>query len=351
MRKKTLLIPLALLLAASLVACAAPTPAPAPAPAPEVINWKLQTYEPAGSVGFKQTTKIADWVAAASDGRLKIEVFSGGAVVPEGEELQGVDKGVLEAACSSPAYHLKLFPQANLFAGMCGGLTCAQLALWFEDGGGTELAERMYEPLNVKLIGTRVNTGETWAMSNVRLESLSDLEGWKFRTAGDSGEVFASMGVATTFIPGGETYQAMETGVIDACEYGSPSTNWSMAFHEVSKYHYMSPSRLPGTADHFFVNGDVWAELPLDLQEIVKLAIDRMLMTNWSDRVYLDSIYLIKTADYGVEILPLPRDIEDAVLRQADIFYGEKGAGDPFYAEILESIRETRRICEEQGIR
>ena len=42
----------------------------------------------------------------------------------------------------------------------------------------------------------------------------------------------------------------------------------------------------------------------------------------------------------GVTVEPISKEIVDGLVRQADIFYDEKAAADPFFAEVLASIRD-----------
>ena len=49
-----------------------------------------------------------------------------------------------------------------------------------------------------------------------------------------------------------------------------------------------------------------------------------------------------KFKEYGTIVEPAPQDIVDEMVRQADKFYEEKGAEDPFFAKVYNSIRQFR---------
>ena len=180
---------------------------------------------------------------------------------------------------------------------------------------------------------------------------MADLKGLKMRCLGDGGKILANMDVATVLVAGGEIYESMQRGVINAFEYSGPSVNWSMAFQEVADYMYISPSRAP--TDCFFVgvNKAEWDKLPADLQKIVELAVRTELPKWYSQNVVLDAEYIQKFVDYGTEVSPLPKDIEEELAEVAADYYDELAAGDAMFAKVLQSQREFKALCELQGIR
>jgi len=296
--------------------------------------------------------RMADMINAAAGGSLVVEIFPGGALVPETEELDAVHRGVADATTTSHGYQVKLFPQAGLFHQVCGGLTPVQAQMWYILGGGNELAARVYEPLDVVYVGTPMcSSPEVWAHSTVRLETMADIKGLKMRAIGETGEVMAKFGVAAVIMPGGEVYEATARGVIDAFEYAGANMDWTMGFHEVAEYLYLSPTRAPTTAYGFWVNEDSWAELTPDLQEIVSMAPRVEIQNYYAETVVLDYEALANYIDYGTKVLNLPKEIEEELLKAAKEHYDEKAAADPLYSEIVASQRTFKEICELQSVR
>ncbi|MBA7530839.1 Monocarboxylate 2-oxoacid-binding periplasmic protein [subsurface metagenome] len=264
-----------------------------------------------------------------------------------------MDAGILEMGAANPMYCLDKFPQAALFSMMSAGLTPIQMFMWHIRGGGDELAAQMWESvLNVKYIAAASHLPpEIWAHSNRELKTVADIKGLKMRCAGDGGEILARMGAATVYFPGAELYESMQRGVIDAFEYASPSLNWGMGFQEVADYLYISPSRAPTDAIHVWVNRDAWEKITPDLQMIVEEAVRTTAFDYYAETIVLDDEYLVKFIDYGVKVELLPQVIVDEFLRVSQEFYDEKCAADPFFAEIVKSMRVFREICELQDIR
>jgi len=124
-----------------------------------------------------------------------------------------------------------------------------------------------------------------------------------------------------------------------------------MGFHEVAPYLYLSPSRAPSSIHGFWVNKDAWAKLSPDLQAIVEYVTRLEPQMNLTEKALEDHDALSKYLDYGTEVSPLPKQIEEEFLRVAEEYFDEKSAADPFYAEVIESQRDFKAICELQNIR
>jgi TRAP-type mannitol/chloroaromatic compound transport system substrate-binding protein len=290
-----------------------------------------------------------------ANGALVVELFGGDMVVPYGEELFAVSDGIIDAGCNSPWNYLDRHPAAFILDGRSGGLTARQTHAWFRPGmPGWEIAEEFWETeYNVKFIGTTGRThAETFVHTTVPLNDLSDLQGLKMRAFGDPAEILQRLGVATAFIPSAEIYESMQRGVIDAFEYTTPSIDWTQGFQEIIKYSYISDARAPTGSQHQWVNRDSWNELPEYLQDIVMYAMQSVEEIFVWRGMLLDYEGVKNFQDYGVEVLPLPKDIEDAFIAEALEFYDEKLAEDTtgWFKKIIDAQEEFREICFWQGV-
>lgn len=333
--------------------CAKPAPAPVPAPAPEVIEWRLQSWAPAGDPSYDAAVRLAENVANMSNGRLVISPFPSGAILPGAKEWDGVIKGTVEVIHVPMEWAMHLRPATAAFSCIVGGLTAIQYLLWFESGAGEELVVRALEGLDVVYIGALVlHPPEIWAHTTVPLNSLDDIKGLKIRLgSAQHREIFTRMGAATVFMPGGEIYESAQRGVIDAFEYLTPSSNWPMGFHEVADYLYLSPTRSPHGYHDLVVYKGAWEKLSPDLKLIVKKATSGEAVRSFAETIGLDGEALQKFIDYGTIVQKLPVDIDEELIRVATEYYDEEAAADPFYREILDSQRAFKHLCELQDIR
>ena len=323
------------------------------APEGEVIKWQYQGHPPVSDYYFKAVERISEQITTMSNGRLTVEPYAGGSIVPASEELEGVHQGVLNMGSACPMYAVGKFPQAPLFDAVSGGMTAMQMTLWHTRGNGDALAAKMWEEkMNVKYVGTCGQLPpEIWAHTNKKIEQPSDLKGLKMRCAGDGGEILAGMGVATVYFPGAEIYESTQRGVIDAFEYASPFLNWGMGFHEVADYLYMSPSRAPTDNAHVWVNRDDWEALSPDLQAIVMDACVAVGIDYTAESYMKDDEALVEYYDYGTEVIKMPTAVEDAYLAAAMDFYDAKAATDPLYKEIVDDHWAFKALCDRAGIK
>ncbi|HOO37815.1 MAG TPA: TRAP transporter substrate-binding protein DctP [Deltaproteobacteria bacterium] len=307
------------------------------------IVWKSSGHGPASDPSQIYHDKLCNAITEATGGRLTVKPFVGGSIVPVYKELDAVDQGVLQMAYTCPMYNLDKWPAAGLISSRPGGLPGEALRTWFNYGGGADLMNKMMEGYNVMTFPGALSPlpEEVFFHSKVKLDSLKDIKGLKARCMGDGGEILKRMGAATVIIPGGELYEAMQRGTIDAFEYSTLASNWNMHFNEVAPYVYLSPTRAPSDPQVFFVNKKAWDALPGDLQVIVKSLIDKYTQAQHEYLVYESIKAVEKFKKAGNEVIKVPKDIEDALVAEAAKFYEEKSKKEaPIFGEIYYSMKE-----------
>ena len=317
---------------------------------PKVIEWNLQTHNPTGSVGWLNIEEIVKFVETASDGRLIISPFAGGALVPAGKEIDALLDQTIDISYTDSNFHKHLFPAGGLFCCMMGGNSQIQQMLWY-GGEGKELIQRMYDEVDLKYVcPTIFSPAEIWLSSTVPIETLDDLNGYNMRVLGDAGGPLSKMGINTVMIPGGEVYESLQRGVIDGMDYSGFNTNSKLGFHEVTDYAYISSTRAPTVSGFLQTRQDTWAELPDDLKSILEAVGPTLLPSAIYQYVLDEATGYQKFVDAGVIIAPLPAEIDEEFMRLAKEFYEEQAAKDAFYAEVLESQLEWNAKCKALGI-
>jgi TRAP-type mannitol/chloroaromatic compound transport system substrate-binding protein len=318
----------------------------------KVINWRLQSMCAAGDFGFEGAKRFAEQVTEASGGRLVVKAFTAGAIIPAGKEFDGAISGAVEASHVSGGWAVGYVPAGVFYTNWVGGHTGNQLMMWLEHEGN-DLARELYEPIGLYFVDQlTVHPAEVWAHSTKPLRSVEDIKGLKIRCGTTAlNSIFQAMGAAPVFLPGGEIYESVKRGVIDAFEYITPSLNWGMGFHEVTDYMYISSSRAPSDAQSLYVNMDVWNALTPDLQEIVKLVAHRVSHEFFTESVVRDSTALEKYKEYGTIVEKLPTDIEELLFEKAIEYYAAESAKDPGYKKVYESALKFKEICDTFGIK
>jgi len=303
-----------------------------------VITWKVQDSFDAANPAHVTSKLICDRVTEASGGRLVFKSFTGGAIVPATKEMDPLDKGTLQATFMCTMYNLDKWVEAGLFSAHPGPMTAEAAPVWFQYYG-TDFLNKMAKDYDVlALKGITPQPPEIFLHSKKEIKTAADIEGLRIRTSGDGGEVLTKMGASVVFMPGGELYESMERGVLDAFEYSSPSVDWNMSFQEIAKYVIFSSVRAPCDPLVFWVNKTAWNELSPDLQAIVENVVQATTRERqmWIENDNIEAVQNFK--DYGCVLYHLPAPVEQAFLAAAEEFYTEKAkTAGPLFAEILES--------------
>ena len=305
------------------------------------IVWKSSGHGPATDPSQVYHDKLCEAITLASGGRLEVKAVVGGSVAPATQELNAVSEGVLDMCYTCPMYNLDKWPAAGLISARPGGLPGEALRTWFNYGGGAELMNKMMEGFNTITFPGALSPlpDEVFLLSNKVLKTVDDIMGLKIRAAGDGGEVLNMMGAAVVFLPGGELYEAMQRGTIDAFEYSTMASNWDMHFNEIAKYVILSPTRSPSDPQCFFVNEDSWNKLPDDLKRLVQDLNDKWTQAQHEYLVYESILALDKFVEYGCNVYKLPQEVEEALSNTAKKYYTEKAAKeDQVYRDTLESM-------------
>jgi len=347
MKKRILSISLASLLALSLVAIGCPAPVvdpvdPVVAPV-EPIVLMAQTEDPRGVPWVETVFRAFETIEKVSGGRLVIKGHPGGAIVPADTEHRAVHEGILDIGVQMSMHWAGLHPVAPLFCVMIGGPTAMGHFYWFQVGPGLDLMNEMWEKvgLNVKGVAVIAQEEEVFLYMNKPMRTAADLHGLKLRLFADEAAVFVKeFGVVPLGIPSPELYEAVAKGVIDGFQHGHLMVDWRMGFHEIVDYVFISPVRQPSSTLTIIVNRDVWADLPDDLRLLAETIFWKYGAKHNAIMTAGTIEYMEKWVDFGVPLLPVPAEIEEAVLRGAAALYAERAAADPFYARVWESLAD-----------
>jgi len=138
------------------------------------------------------------------------------------------------------------FKGFSFFTAVPMGMTAAEIMGWIDHGGGQKLWDDLSADFNIKPFQAG-NTGhQTGGWFKREMNSLEDFKGLKMRMPGLGGEVIRRMGGAAVQLSGGEIYQALQSGSIDATEWVGPWNDYAFGFHREAPYYYAPGFHEPG---------------------------------------------------------------------------------------------------------
>jgi len=301
-------------------------------------KWKMVTTWPPNFPVLGEGCKLAaNWIELMSGGRLKVEVYGGGELIPSLEVFDAVSSGAIEMGSGSGYYWAGKIPAAQFFSSVPFGMNAQQMNSWVINAGGNELWNKIYEPFNLIAVPAG-NTGvQAGGWYNKEINSVSDLEGLKMRIPGLGAKVLRKAGGTPMLVAGGELFTNLERGVLDATEWIGPYHDYKMGFYKVAQYYYYPGWHEPGTILEMIFNKDKLHELPSDLQEIVKTACYRLNQWMLTEFEAKNSFYLTKLInEEKVDIRQFPGDVLDKL----------KGLSKEVIEELIDTDPQSKRVFE-----
>ncbi|MFQ5638071.1 MAG: TRAP transporter substrate-binding protein [bacterium] len=309
------------------------------------VRWRMvTTWPPHFPVMGEGAELMAQWIDDMSGGRLQIQVYGGGELVPALEVFEAVSQGVVEMGHGVAYYWAGKVPAAQFFAAVPFGMNAQQMNAWLYCGGGLQLWEELYASFNLLPIPAG-NTGmQMGGWFNREINTADDLKGLKMRIPGLGGKVIAKAGATPMLTAGGEIYTNLERGVIDATEWVGPYHDYLMGFHRIAKYYYYPGWHEPGPVLELTINKSQWEKLSKDLQMIVRTAAARANMWMLSEFESKNHTYLQKLIhEEKVQVRKFPDQVLKALKGYTDEVIAEMTDQDSVSKKVYESFDTFRK--------
>ncbi|MFQ3231203.1 TRAP transporter substrate-binding protein [Reinekea sp.] len=307
-----------------------------------------ETWGPNFPIFGEATKRMADLAKSMSNGRLIITIDSADVHGQPLGVFNLVKSGEYDLGHSASYYWKDEIPNTLYFSTMPFGMIAAEQYAWFYQGDGMDLMEEVYAPHNLYSFPGG-NTGQQMGgWFNIEINSVEDLNGLKMRIPGFAGEVISKLGVETINIPSGELYDALKSKKIDALEWVGPSLDLQMGFPEIAKYYYTGWHE-PATELQFLVNRQVLDSLPVDLREILKVAMRLSAYDMWIQTQHESAINWQRMSELAnkVEIREFPSDVMTKLRNANAALLIEKANSDPLAAKIIASQSDYLKIARE----
>ena len=157
------------------------------------------------------------------------------------------------------------------------GFTYAEMNAWLKFAGGQELWDELTDDFGTQSFAAG-NTGvQMGGWFNKKIRSANDIKGLKMRMPGLGGQVLGKLGGSPISLPGGQIYENLVSGAIDATEWVGPWNDEAFKFYEAAKYYYYPGMHEPGSTLCCGVNKSWFTSLTKSDQLIIKTACD------WAD--------------------------------------------------------------------
>jgi TRAP-type mannitol/chloroaromatic compound transport system substrate-binding protein len=311
----------------------------------KTYEWKVvTTWPPHFPILGEYVEELAKWIETMSGGRMKIQVYGGGELVPALETFDAVSQGVAEMGHSGAYYWAGKAPATQFFSSIPFGMNTQQFNAWLYEGGGVELWNELYSQFNLKVFLCGNTGGQMGGWFNKEINTAADFKGLKMRMPGLGGKVITKAGASSILSPASELYTNLERGVIDALEWVGPYHDYLMGFPQIAKYYYYPGWHEPTATIELIINKSKFDELPDYLKKIIEVgcaAVNTRMLSSFEAKnteYYFKIIKekKVRLRKYSDDILAILRKFRDEVI-------DELISSDSFSKKVYESAAKFKK--------
>ncbi len=308
------------------------------------IRWRLASSFPkALDTIFGGAETFAESVKAMTGGKFEISVHQGGELMPAFGVVDGVQNGTVECAHTAPYY---FFGKDETFALDCAipfGLNARAMNAWLYEADGIKLLRDFYKNYNIVNFPAGNTGAQMGGWYRKEIKGLADMKGLKFRVGGFGGRVLTKLGVVPQNIPGGEIYQALEKGTIDAAEWVGPYDDQKLGFAKVAKHYYYPGWWEGGPNLSVYINTKAFEALSNEYKAIVEAAAAKANVVMLARYDAKNPVALKQLVGAGVQLHAFPKDVMDASYKAAMEVFEELNQKNPQWKKIYPSYAAFRR--------
>ena len=308
------------------------------------IRWRLASSFPkALDTIYGAAEVFAEKVNAMSGGKFSISVHAGGELMPAFGVVDGVQQGTVEAAHTAPYYFVGKDDTFAMGTAIPFGLNSRQLTAWYYDGNGMKLFREFYDKYNIVNFPGGNTGAQMGGWYRKEIKGVDDIKGLKMRIGGFAGKVLTRMGGVPQQIPGGEIYQALEKGTIDATEWVGPYDDEKLGFQKVAK-HYYYPGWWEGGAQlDFYINKAAFNALSKENQAIVEMAASYAHTEMQARYDARNPAALKRLVAGGAKLQAFPKAVMDSAFKNSMDLYKELNDTNPAWKKIYTDYSAFRK--------
>ena len=326
------------------VAAAAASTLPKPAIAQKRVEMVIVSTWPRDFPGLGTSAqRLAKRLTDMSDGRIQTKYFAAKERVGAFDSFDEVASGNAQAYIAADYYWKGKHLGWAYFTAVPFGLTYTEINAWIRFLGGQELWDELAGKFGLKCMPAG-NTGvQMGGWFNKEINSADDLKGLKMRIPGLGGDVMAKLGASPVSIPGGQIYENLVSGAIDATEWVGPWNDRFMKFYEAAKYYYYPGMHEPGSMISLGMNASFWSKLSKSDQAMIESAAgleNDMMMAEYNAKSGEALADLV--TNQGVKLRKFNDDVYDSFKEASDAVFEGVRAHSPLAAKIHESFLKSR---------
>lgn len=294
--------------------------------------------------------RIAESITRLTNGRLTVEMYSAGSLVPALGVHDAAEAGEIEMYHSAEYYFQGKHRGFNFFTTVPLGLTSDEHFAWIKHGGGQALWDELSARFGVKSFAAGSTGVQMGGWFDKEITSMADFQGLTMRMPGLGGQVLEAIGANAVVLPGGGIVEALFEKSIDATEWVGPYNDSQFGFQKLlAKYMYPGFHE-PCTIASIGFNLAFWDSLSPQDQAMIRMAADaeQSLMTSdYNGNNGLSLTQLIN--EFGVQPTRLPDDVWEALAQTSQEVVAGVANDDDLARRIYGSFEAYRSLSMTAG--
>jgi len=276
-------------------------------------------------------------VSDGTNGAIEFTHYGAGELSPPTEIVDNVGAGAIDAGWSFAPFTAAQVPAVTLFGSIPFGPDAPKYTAWLYEGGGLDLWQAAYEPLNVVPMPCGATLPEAGGWFTKEINSVEDFQGLRMRIAGIGGKVMAKLGASAQSLPTGEIYTSLETGRLDATEFSFPEIDKLLGFNKIVKNYYFPGWHQPAGLIELTINKDLWDGWSEAQHNVIENACRATTARFLEVHASAQPAILAEFEASGVSVKRFPGDVLDALRAATAEVMAEESAADPFFKEVFDS--------------
>ena len=201
------------------------------------ITIRFGLTDPVDTPYGQATVEFERLVEDGSDGRIDVQLFPSAQLGSIVEQLESVRQGAQEMSMASPGWFSQFYPRMDMLELPFLVTDWDQAQRMLSSQAFQDLAKAAEEETDVLIYGKFPYGFRNIANSKRSIETLEDLKGLKLRVQNSPAHLatFQALGASPVALAWDETYQAVQTGVVDGLENAN-TVLLANKFPEIARY-------------------------------------------------------------------------------------------------------------------
>ncbi len=288
--------------------------------------------------------RLAARIDELSEGRIATKYFAAGERVGAFDSFDEVASGNSQAYIAADYYWVGKHPAFAYFTAVPFGMTTVEWNAWIKFSGGQALWDKVSGEFGLKALACGATGTQAGGWFNKEIEAPEDLKGLKMRIPGLGGSVMSKLGVSTVSLPGGQIYENLVSGAIEATEWVGPYNDYFMKFYEAAKYYYTGGMHEPGGGLAFGMNLEWYNNLTKWEKAVIEAACNEEHAAQFEEAMALNGQYMAKLVnEHGVQVRSFNDDVWDAFGEAAKEVFAETRDHSELATEVDDAFQKALR--------